>query len=115
MALLYTMSAIYILAGVLHFVIPKSFVKIVPKYIPYRLWAVYISGFFEILFGIGLLFPETQSYAAIGIIVLLIAVFPANLYMAQRMREKKNKYAWIAFARLPLQLLLIYWAWIFIQ
>jgi uncharacterized membrane protein len=114
MTLLYTMSAIYILAGVLHFVFPKPFVKIVPKYIPYRLGAVYLSGFFEILFGIGLLFPATQSYAAIGIILLLIAVFPANLYMAQRMKEKKNNYAWVAFARLPLQLVLIYWAWVYV-
>jgi uncharacterized membrane protein len=114
MTLLQTMAAVYILAGIFHFLFPKPFLKIVPKYIPYPLWAVYVSGFFEILFGLGLLFPQTQSYAAIGLILLLIAVFPANLYMAQRMKEKKNKYAWIAFARLPLQLVLIYWAWMYI-
>jgi len=104
----------YLLAGVLHFIFPQPFLKIVPNYIPYKIWAVYISGFFEITFGAALLFPETRTYAAIGLILLLIAVFPANLYMAQRMKKKNNKHAWIAFARLPLQLVLIYWAWMYV-
>ncbi|MEX1191537.1 MAG: hypothetical protein WEA99_06145 [Brumimicrobium sp.] len=108
------MAGLYILAGTLHFITPKSYVKIVPKYFPKRMLMVYLSGFFEVIFGIGLLFSETQSWAAIGIILLLVAVFPANIYMAQRMREKQNKYAWIAYARLPLQLVLIYWAYIYV-
>ena len=113
MMLLYTMSAFCILLGILHFIFPKSFEDIIPKYIPYRLSAVYISRIFEIILVV-LLFTETTSYSAIGIILLLIAVFPANIYMAQQMKQKKNKYAWIAFARLPLQFFLIYWAWIFV-
>jgi len=104
----------YIFAGMMHFIVPKAYVKIVPKYIPKRILMVYISGLFEILFAVGLLFPETRSWSAIGIIVLLIAVFPANIYMAQRMKEKKNKYAWIAYVRLPLQLFLIYWAYLYV-
>lgn len=108
------MSGMYICAGIMHFVVPKAYVKIVPKYIPKRMLMVYLSGFFEILFAVGLLFPETRSWSAIGIIALLIAVFPANIYMAQRMREKKNKYAWIAYARLPLQAFLIYWAYLYV-
>jgi uncharacterized membrane protein len=111
---LYLMSGIYILAGVMHFVTPVSYVKTVPKYIPKRMLMVYISGFFEIIFGIGLLFTETQTWSAIGIIALLIAVFPANIYMAQRMKEKQSKNAWIAYARLPLQTFLIYWAYLYV-
>ena len=111
---LYIMSGMYIFAGVMHFITPVSYVKIVPKYIPKRMLMVYISGIFEVLFGIGLLFPETQSWSAIGIIALLIAVFPANIYMAQRMKEKQSKYAWIAYARLPLQVVLIYWAYLYV-
>jgi uncharacterized membrane protein len=108
------MSGIYIFAGVMHFITPVNYVKTVPKYIPKRMLMVYISGVFEILFGIGLLFPETQSWSAIGIIALLIAVFPANIYMAQRMKEKQSKFTWIAYARLPLQLVLIYWAYLYV-
>ena len=111
---LYLMSGIYIFAGVMDFITPVSYVKIVPKYIPKRMLMVYLSGFFEVLFGVGLLFPETQSWSAIGIIALLIAVFPANIYMAQRMKEKQNKFVWIAYLRLPLQAFLIYWAYLYV-
>ncbi|WP_240623406.1 DoxX family protein [Brumimicrobium aurantiacum] len=108
------MSALYCIAGILHFVKPKPYIKIVPRYIPYPKLMVYISGLFELIFGIGLLFEVTQSFSAVGLILLLIAVFPANIYMAKRMHEKKSKNRWIAFIRLPLQFLLIYWAYLFV-
>ncbi|MGB5811888.1 MAG: DoxX family protein, partial [Polyangiales bacterium] len=67
--------------GVLHFVQPKPFVRIVPKSLPAPLALVYISGFFEIAGGVGLLIPETRIAAAWGLIALYIAVFPANINM----------------------------------
>jgi uncharacterized membrane protein len=112
--LLIIMSGAYIFAGVMHFAVPRQFEKIMPPYIPAHRLMVYLSGFFEILFGLGLLFEDTRSLSAIGIILLLIAVFPANLYMAQVFQQRKNPYTWVAYARLPLQLLLIYWAYLFI-
>jgi len=75
---------------------------------------VMISGFFELLFGIALLFEATRSYAAIGLILLLIAVFPANIYMAKRMYQKQSKNRWISYVRLPLQFVLIYWAYLYV-
>ena len=108
------MAFVYSFAGVMHFVLPNAFAKIVPRYLPYRKALVYISGFFELLFGVGLIFETTRSFSAIGLIVLLVAVFPANIYMAQRFREKGNKYTWAAYVRLPFQLLLIYWAYLYI-
>ncbi|WP_107040322.1 DoxX family protein [Brumimicrobium mesophilum] len=111
---LYIMASIYIIAGILHFIKPKPYARIIPKYIPYPKMMVYISGFFELIFGIGLLFEITRSYAAIGLILLLIAVFPANIYMAKRMYQKQSKNAWIAYLRLPLQFVLIYWAFLYI-
>ncbi len=111
---LFIMAFVYSFAGIMHFVLPSAFTKIVPRYLPARKILVYISGFFEILFGVGLLFETTRSWSAIGLIGLLIAVFPANIYMAQRFKEKGNKYTWAAYARLPLQLLLIYWAYIYV-
>jgi len=68
--------------GILHFAVSAPFVKIMPSYLPYPLELVYISGFFEILGGIGLLLPPVSQAAAWGLILLFIAVFPANINMA---------------------------------
>lgn len=111
---LYIMAGIYSIAGILHFVSPKPYLKIMPRHIPYPKVMVYVSGFFELLLGIALLFDATRSYAAIGLILLLIAVFPANIYMAKRMYEKQSKNRWIAYLRLPLQFVLIYWAYLYV-
>jgi uncharacterized membrane protein len=110
----FVMSGIYIFAGIMHFIVPRQFEKIIPPYIPAHRRMVYLSGLFEILFGIGLLIEDTRSLSAIGIMLLLIAVFPANLYMAKLFKRRNHKYTWLAYARLPLQLLLIYWAFLFI-
>lgn len=111
---LYIMAAIYIIAGILHFLKPKPYLRTMPKYIPYHSMMVYVSGFFEIFFGVMLLFNETQPYAALGLILLLIAIFPANIYMARRMYQKQSKNRWISYVRLPLQLALMYWAYLYV-
>ncbi len=109
------LSLFIIIAGTLHFIKPEPFVKIVPDYLPYHLELVYISGFFEILFGIGLLIPSLSSAAAWGLILLFIAVFPANINMAvnnipiQGVPQNQILY-WL---RLPFQAVLIAWAWWF--
>jgi uncharacterized membrane protein len=102
--------------GVLHFVRPKPFVRIVPKYLPAPLALVYISGFFEILGGLGLLVPATRPWAAWGLIALYIAVFPANIYMLTdniSLDPKKPIPRWALWLRLPFQLLFIVWAYWF--
>ena len=68
--------------GVLHFLVPVPFIRIVPPQLPYPEALVYISGFFEILGGIGLLIPKVSRAAAWGLIALFIAVFPANINQA---------------------------------
>src|ERR1700678_2174819 len=72
----------YSLAGVLHFLRPAMYMKIVPPYLPFPLAMVYISGAAEIAGGVGLLIPIVRRAAAFGLIALLVAVFPANVYMA---------------------------------
>ena len=100
--------------GVLHFVRPEGFVKIVPSYLPSPLGLVYVSGFFEILGGAGVLVPRTQRAAAWGLVLLYLAVFPANVNMAIHGIQLDDQHPvptaalWL---RLPLQLLLIAWAW----
>ncbi|MBW4520219.1 MAG: DoxX family protein [Scytolyngbya sp. HA4215-MV1] len=112
------MLAIFVMtAGVLHFATPDPFVKIVPSYLPSPLMLVYVSGFFEILGGVGLLMPLVSQAAAWGLIALFIAVFPANINMAvnQIHLDGIPDIPWLYWARLPLQAVLIAWAWWYTQ
>ena len=101
----------YIVAGSLHFIKPAPYLRIMPPYIPWHAAMVRISGAFEILGGLGLLVPVTRRAAAWGLVAVLIAVFPANIYMAVHPVEAGA--AGIApvlrWGRLPLQGVLIWW------
>ncbi|SEP24070.1 Uncharacterized membrane protein [Halogranum amylolyticum] len=116
--LLFVMGGVYILAGVMHFVSPKVYAQIVPPSFPGALELVYLSGVAEIVLGVGVLYPRTRRLAAWGLVLLLLAVFPANVYMAtsdvvlegapEVLRDPSDVARW---ARLPLQGLLVLWAW----
>jgi len=110
------MSIFYINVGIKHFTDPNWFLHIIPPFLSLiGLELVYISGVFEIIFGIMLLLPKTRKLASYGLILLLIAVYPANLYLA--FYEEPQKLIGIsAFAaswvRLPIQFIflgLAYW------
>ena len=106
------MSIFYVSVGVNHFTIPEWFLQIVPPRLPYKLELVYISGFLEIIFGVMLLIPATRFYAAWGLILLLIAVYPANIYLAQTNGAAMNTTPLVAWGRLPFQFVFIalaYW------
>ena len=107
------MGGIYILVGILHFIKPKIYLKIMPPFLPYHLPLVYISGVCESLFGALLLFLSTQEIGAWGIIITLIGVFPANIYMLTSYKGKRTWYRVVLWLRLPIQLFLIYWAWLY--
>lgn len=109
---LYFMTAFYIAAGVLHFVLPRFYLRIMPPYIPYPKLVVYLSGLIEIGLGAMLTLSDTRSFGAWGVILLLIVVFPANFYHYQS-RRKTDPPKWVLLLRLPLQLLLICWAYTF--
>src|SRR6202042_1517127 len=106
---LYIMAVLYIVAGIFHFTKTSTYLRIVPPYIPYHLVIVYISGVLEILFGAGLFFSKFRHYSAFGLIILLIAIFPANIYMLSS-GLFTNIPRWVLWARLPLQAVLIAWA-----
>ncbi|GAB4030998.1 DoxX family protein [Spirosoma gilvum] len=108
--ILYAQALIYIIAGINHFLNPRTYLSIMPPYIPAHHFMVTISGLAEVVLGIGLLFTQTQSIAAWGIILLLLAIFPANIYMATSDKFSKIS-AWLRWARLPLQGILIWWAY----
>jgi uncharacterized membrane protein len=109
----YVFSLLFLFAGIMHFVNPDPFVKIVPPLLLYPSMVVYISGFFEILGGIGILIPRFRRAAAWGLIVLLVSVFPANIYMATNQIQiaEVPLQPWLLWARLPLQGVLIWWGW----
>jgi uncharacterized membrane protein len=104
-------AVFYVVAGLLHFIKPAPYLRIMPSYIPSHAAMVQISGAFEILGGLGLFVPATRRAAAWGLVALLIAVFPANLYMAMHPAEAGA--AGIApvlrWGRLPLQAVLAWW------
>jgi len=110
---LYLIAAFFIFAGVSHFLKPGMFLGIMPKFLPFPLQLVYISGICEILFAILLVVPATRQAGAWLLILLLLAVFPANIQMAVSFYHEKNAYLWIALLRLPLQFALIWWVWIY--
>jgi uncharacterized membrane protein len=101
----------YVVAGTLHFIKTETYLRIMPPYIPWHLSMVRISGVFEILGGLGLLVSQTQRAAAWGLVALLIAVFPANIYMATHPIEAgaTSIAPVLLWGRLPLQLLLVWW------
>jgi len=114
-ALLVLLAGLMVFAGVMHFVTPEVYVRIVPRWLPAPAALVAISGACEILCGVGLLVPGTRRWAAWGLIALLVAVFPANVNMALNHLPfgRQKVPAWALWARLPLQAVLIAWAWVF--
>lgn len=106
-------ALLFVGVGISHFTHADLFVGIMPPWLPWHLELVWISGFFEIAGGIGLLVPRTRRAASWGLIALLIAVFPANIHMALHQVPlgdmQPNPVA--LWGRLPLQAVFIAWVW----
>jgi uncharacterized membrane protein len=112
--LLWLMAAAYVLAGFNHLLNPQFYLPIIPPGLPNPEWLNLISGLAEIVLGVFVLEPRVRFLAAWGIIALLVAVFPANVYMALENigREGPGSGAGAAnWIRLPFQALFIVWAW----
>jgi len=108
---------LFVAAGVMHFLSPEMYTAIVPPFLPAPRLLVYISGVAELVLGTTVVIPATRRAAAWGLIALLLAVYPANLYHAfsggladPRLPEifESALFAWL---RAPLQFVLIAWAW----
>jgi uncharacterized membrane protein len=116
--LLWLMAAFYIAAGTAHFIWPQSYMPMMPLYLPWHVELIYLSGAAEFVLGALVLLPQTRYHAAWGIIVLLIAIFPANIHIAVNdvplfgATEGAGIWNWL---RLPFQAVLIAWAWWYTQ
>jgi uncharacterized membrane protein len=100
----------FVVGGTLHFLKPELYLKIMPPYFPAPQFLVAASGVAEIAGGLGLLIRPLQRVAGWGLIALLIAVFPANIYMLQHPGQFHFA-PWLLWARLPLQGVFIAWVW----
>lgn len=107
------LTVVMVGAGLNHFLDPDPYVAMMPTALPAHLALVYVSGVAEILGGLGLILPRTRRLAAWGLIVLLLAIFPANINMAVNHLPLGDKAvpAWALWARLPLQAVAILWAY----
>ena len=110
--LVYPMALLYLTVGVFHFATPEPFVEIMPSWLPMHRELVWLSGAAEIGLGLAVLPIATRRWAAWGLVLLLCAVFPANVNMA--LHEIPVGHApprWVAWGRLPLQAVLVAWAY----
>ena len=112
----WTLGIVMILAGTNHFTNPRFYTQIMPPYLPYPLELVYLSGILEALGGALLLIPATRGVGAWTLIATFVLVFPANLHMALNAAQYASSIpAWALWLRLPLQGVLIAWAYSFVK
>jgi uncharacterized membrane protein len=102
---------LFVLAGLYHFINPAFYLRMMPPYLPWHLFLIYLSGCFEVAFGLLLFVPKYARVAAWGLIALLCAVFPANLYMAFNPQLFPDLPPVALWLRLPLQAVFIAWAY----
>lgn len=112
---LYLMAAMYILAGLMHFIRPKMYLRIMPRYLPQPKLLVALSGIAEIMLGLGLCFPFTKNIAISGIIAMLVVFLVVHYYMLSNKKAGAGIPLWILFLRIPLQFGLMYWAFWYFQ
>ncbi|RCL35024.1 MAG: DoxX family protein [SAR86 cluster bacterium] len=109
---LFGLAIFFIFFGIDHFINPDFYLSIMPPAFPLHKEAVYISGFFEILGGLGVLISRFRKIAGWGLIVLLVTVYPANIYMALTPEAFPNISIELLYFRLALQFLFFYWAYV---
>lgn len=112
---LYLMAGMYIIAGTMHFIKPRMYERIMPRYLPAHRSLVYLSGAAEIILGLGLFFEETREMAIYGIILMLTVFLLVHFYMLTSKKAAAGIPRWALLLRIPLQFFLMYWAWFYLQ
>ncbi|WP_394750443.1 DoxX family protein [Spongiimicrobium salis] len=112
---LYLMALLYIFAGIMHFIKPKMYLRIMPRYLPYPKALVIWSGIAEILLGIGLCIPLLKTISIYGIVLMLFVFLLVHFYMLSGKKEAAGIPKWILILRIPLQFVLMYWAYSYLS
>ena len=108
---LYLMGVIYTILGVVHFTHTGFYRPLMPKFLPAHNLLIYLSGVAEIVLGIGILFPQTRSFALWGLIAMLIVFLIVHVNMLFPGNQLGIS-PWILWLRIPIQFILIYWAYL---
>jgi len=111
---LYFMAALYIFGGIMHFVKPKMYLRIMPRYLPNHKLLVNLSGIAEIALGVGLCFAATKSFSVYTIIAMLMVFLLVHFYMLSGEKASAGIAKWILILRIPLQFVLMYWAYLYL-
>ena len=109
---LYLMAALYVFAGINHFYNPTFYQAIMPCYVGYHILLIYLSGVCEIALGLLLLPYSTRKIASILIILMLTIFLWLHIQMLIDYRKSNNPLLWLAIVRIPIQFVLIWWAYI---
>ncbi|MEM7486879.1 MAG: MauE/DoxX family redox-associated membrane protein [Bacteroidota bacterium] len=112
---LYLMAIMYVFAGIMHFIYPKAYLRIMPKYLPNHKLLVLLSGLAEIVLGIALCFEPTKNLAIYGIILMLLIFLLVHFYMLSGEKASAGVPKWILVLRIPLQFGLMYWAFFYLN
>tara|TARA_B100001059_G_C17828893_1_gene583286 strand:+ start:479 stop:811 length:333 start_codon:yes stop_codon:yes gene_type:complete len=109
------MGAIYVFAGVMHFIKPKMYLRIMPRYLPNHKLLVNLSGIAEIVLGITVCIPALKAISIYGIILMLLLFLMVHIYMLTEKKASAGLPKWILLLRLPLQFGLMYWAFWYLK
>ena len=105
------MAIMYMFAGVMHFIKPKMYMRVMPKYLPSHKLLVYLSGIVEIVLGAALFIPALKTISIWGIIAMLTLFLLVHFYMLSGEKAAAGIPKWVLILRIPLQFGLVYWAW----
>lgn len=112
---LYIMAALYIIAGIMHFIKPRIYMRIMPNYLPNHKFLVYLSGAIEILLGMGVCLPSTKNLSIILIIAMLLVFLFVHFYMLSNKKASAGLPNWLLILRIPMQFFLMYWAYFYLK
>jgi len=102
------------MAGIMHFVKPKMYMRIMPQYLPNHNLLVLLSGVAEIILGIGVCFPITKNFSIYGLVLMLAVFLLVHFYMLSSKKASAGFPKWLLLLRLPIQFVLMYWAYSYI-
>ena len=111
---LYLMGSLYTILGVLHFTNTGFYRPLMPRFMPSHDLLIYLSGLAEIVLGIGVLIPQSRNLALWGIILMLLVFLIVHVNMLFP-SNRLGIPLWVLSLRIPLQFVLIYWAYIYIK
>ncbi|WP_074979474.1 DoxX family protein [Zhouia amylolytica] len=112
---LYLMALLYVCAGIMHFLKPKIYLRIMPRYLPNHKGLVWFSGLAEIILGISICIPAIKNIALYGIILMLCIFLLVHFYMLSSEKASAGFPKWLLLSRIPLQFVLMLWAYSYIN